>query len=151
MASWSYLQAGDDQMTWSKPRATWLDQGMRELPLYPAGLPRMQGRSPGPCAPSSGRQRPGLGEISRGGSRFASVGSRVFELRLPALRGTASKSQLAKRGATPGRARVGARPSARPRAHPATAQGEGRPRQPLRGTRVKPPTNFNCQSDLIGY
>lgn len=40
---------------------------------------------------------------------------------------------------------------ARARARPATAQGEGKPRQPVRGTGVKPPTNFNCQSDLMGY
>lgn len=75
----------------------------------------------------------------------------MFELRLRALRDTAGKSRLAARGASPGRARVGASPCARPRARPATAQGEGRPRQPLRGTGVKPQTNFNCQSDLMGY
>lgn len=75
----------------------------------------------------------------------------MFELRLRARRDTAGKSRLAERGARPGRAQVGASPGARPRARPATAQGEGWRRQPLRGTLVKPPNNFNCQSDLMGY
>lgn len=75
----------------------------------------------------------------------------MLELRLRALRGTAGKSRLAKWGASPGRARVGASPSARLRARPATGQGEGRPQQALRRIGVKPWTNFNCQSDLMGY
>lgn len=75
----------------------------------------------------------------------------MFELQPRALRDVAGKSRLAERGACPGereseRARVRARARA-----PRTAQGEGSPRQPLGGTVVEPPNNFNCQSDLMGY
>lgn len=83
---------------------------MRELPR---ACPELRTRHLAGGRPSSGRPRPGLG-LSRGGSRFAGVGSSVFELLLRALRDTAGKSRLAERGASRGereseRARVRAR------------------------------------------
>lgn len=115
MASRSYLEAGDDQMTSNKPWVTWLDQGMRKLPRA--------------CSTRRGghlaRGRPGQGGMSREVSRLAGVGSSVFELQLRALRDTGGKSRLAERGASPGRARVPASPSARLMRAPRDGAGGG--------------------------
>lgn len=150
VASWSYLQA----------------EGVADRPETNPGRPgriKACASSPGP-APSAGAGTRSPGTplrhqdecLEEGAGSQESVPARWSYSCEPSEAPPASPGlQIGE--PVPGRARVGANPGARPRprararASPATAQGEGKPRQPVRGTGVKPPTNFNCQSDLMGY
>lgn len=133
VASCSHPLAGDDPTTRHKPRVT--PAGSRHAPT-PPGLPRTQA----PVVTWLGQGAGSLQSVpALSSSSYEPSGAR------------AACPGLQRREPVPGEPRVAASPCARPGARPATAQGEGRPQQPLRGTVVRPANNFNCQSDLMGY